>query len=88
MTLLTEDRGRLVACGGLGGVSTCVSWRRGQDTWTHYSTLRWVRCPAPGDDCSLFREKRAFHSAAGVEGGRVMLLGGRYGGLTGEISGE
>ena len=36
----------------------------------------------------LFREKRRFHSAAGVEGGRVMLLGGVASPLTGEITGE
>ena len=36
----------------------------------------------------LFREKREDHSAAAVEGGRVMLLGGRDSPLTGEITGE
>ena len=36
----------------------------------------------------LFREERKWHSAAGVEGGRVMLLGGPYSRLTGEIAGE
>ena len=36
----------------------------------------------------LFREKRSYHSAAGVEGGRVMLLGGNDTSLTGEITGE
>jgi hypothetical protein len=36
----------------------------------------------------LFRKKRRDHSAAGVEGGRVMLLGGWDSPLTGEITGE
>ena len=37
---------------------------------------------------NLFREARRWHSAAGVEGGRVMLLGGWDSRLTGEIVGE
>ena len=40
LTLLPGDGGRLVACGGRGSESSCVSWRRGQATWTEYSTLR------------------------------------------------
>ena len=36
----------------------------------------------------LCRERRRDHSAAGVEGGKVMLLGGYDSPLTGEITGE
>ena len=36
----------------------------------------------------FFRERRREHSAAGVEGGRVMLVGGPDSPLTGEITGQ
>ena len=37
---------------------------------------------------NLFREARRWHTAVGVEGGRVMLLGGWDSPFTGEITGE
>ena len=37
---------------------------------------------------NLFRKARRWHSAAGVERGKVMLLGGWDSPLTGEITGE
>ena len=40
-SLSVVDNGRqLVVCGGWLYNSSCISWRSGQDEWTHYATLR------------------------------------------------
>jgi hypothetical protein len=45
-TLSVVENGRqLVACGGIEADTrrSCISWRRGQDEWTHYATLSQER---------------------------------------------
>ena len=37
---VVENGRQLVACGGWYTGKSCISWRCGQDGWTHYATLR------------------------------------------------
>ena len=44
-----DDGRELVACGGLYTLTSCISWRSGQDGWTHHAYLRsykdiWLPC--------------------------------------------
>ena len=82
-----DDGKLLVACGGneIATLTDCISWRSGQDEWTHYATLRSYK------DITLlfisilfFSQSRAAHAAV-VINKQIILVGGWDSRLTGEI---
>jgi len=70
-TLSVLENGRqLVACGGIWGAKkSCISWRSGQDEWTHYAKLR---------------QWRTDHAAVTIND-KIILIGGHDGKTSGEI---
>jgi len=65
-----KDGTELVACGGRDTLTDCISWRSGQDEWTHYATLSQER----------------YQHAAVVLNKQVILVGGSGSNkFTGEI---
>jgi len=73
-TLSVVENGRqLVVCGGGSTETSCISWIRGQDEWTHYATLS---------------QERILHAAVSIKE-RIFILGGVDNSMkTGEIVGD
>ena len=77
----------LVACGGINTMTDCISWRSGQDEWTHYANLRSHEI----SDClhinAISSQERSDHAAVVMQADdRIIMIGGRYSSrLTGEI---
>jgi len=72
-TLSVIENGRqLVVCGGRSTETSCISWIRGQEEWTHYATLS---------------QKRMGHAAVSIKE-RIFILGGVHSTKTGEIVGD
>ena len=91
-SLSVVDNGReLVACGGRYTKTSCISWRSGQDEWTHYATLRSYKI----SDCLAFHinpissQERDYHAAVVMQGdNKILIIGGWESSrskLTGEI---
>ena len=78
-----------MACGGSNTRTDCISWRSGQDGWTHYATLRSYEI----SDCLAFHinpissQERFDHAAVVMQGDdRIIIIGGPSSSkLTGEI---
>jgi len=74
-TLSVIENGRqLVVCGGGSTETSCISWIRGQDEWTHYATLS---------------QPRNVHAAVSIKE-RIFILGGEEDNSTktGEVVGD
>ena len=85
---MIDDARELVACGGWDTRTDCISWRSGQDEWTHYATLRSYKI----SDCLVFHinpissQQRKYHAAVVMQGDdRIIIIGGRGSYFTGEI---
>ena len=84
-----DDGRELVACGGLYTLTSCISWRSGQNGWTHYATLRSYQI----SDCLVFHinpissQSRHYHAAVVMQADdRIIIIGGWSSSmLTGEI---
>jgi len=64
-----ENGQQLVACGGFDTLSSCLSWRRGEDDWTDYATLS---------------QERYGHAAISINN-NIIVLGGPASRMSGEI---
>ena len=66
--------------------TSCISWRSGQDEWTHYATLRSYKisdCPSFHIN-SISSQERRYHAAV-VINDQIILVGGWDSKFTGEI---
>ena len=85
-SLSVIDNGReLVACGGIHTLTDCISWRSGQDGWTHYATLRLFKDITLPFISILFSSQARYYHAAVVIRDQIILVGGRRSRFTGEI---
>ena len=75
----------LVACGGRDTTTDCISWRSGQDEWTHYATLRSYKdITLPFISILFFSQERYEHAAVVIRD-QIILVGGYGSRFTGEI---
>ena len=60
--------------------TSCISWRSGQDEWTHYTTLGSYKI----SDCLAFhnnpisRQQRLYHAAVVMQGDDSIIIIGGY----------
>ena len=65
-----------MACGGFDTKTDCISWRSGQDEWTHYATLRSYKdITLPFISILFFSQERHDHAAV-VINEQIILVGG------------
>ena len=57
--------------------TSCISWRSGQDGWTHYATLRSYKdITLPFISILFFSQERSTHAAVVQGDDRIIIIGG------------
>ena len=75
-----------MACGGSYTWTDCISWRSGQDEWTHYATLRSYKdITSPFISILFFSQERFYHAAVVIRDQIILVGGGGGSKFTGEI---